>query len=428
MNVKISPATLIGLIQAPPSKSSMQRACAAALLHTGITHIHRPGISNDDIAAINIIKQLGATAVQEKDSLVVSSPGFPSNSHAGIITVNCGESGLSARMFASIAALSSSEIILTGEGSLLQRPMHFFEKLFPKLQVKIVSTNNCLPLHIQGSLQPAAITIDGSLSSQFLTGLLFAFGSSTKNTVIISVNDLKSKPYIALTLDVMKQFGYRIVQENYSSFTIHPIQREKVERVIHYTVEGDWSGASFLLVAGAISGTVKVAGLNMASSQADRAIMKVLSDSGAGIIEEAGTISITKKDLRAFRFDATDCPDLFPPLVTLAAYCKGTTIIKGISRLAAKESDRAKTLQEEFGKTGIRILLENDDMIIEGGTVKGSPVSSCNDHRIAMALAVAALAGDGDMIIEHAEAINKSYPSFFNDLKKAGAIPVIIEP
>jgi 3-phosphoshikimate 1-carboxyvinyltransferase len=419
MTTIVSPSIINGTLAAPASKSSMQRACAAALLHKGTTHIHNAGISNDDKAALNIIQQLGATIIFKNDFVEIISNGFGTNISEDK-TINCGESGLSIRMFSPIAALSSSTIKIIGEGSLQKRPMDFFDEIFPQLEIDIISTNGKLPLQIKGPLQPKNITIDGSLSSQFLTGLLFAFGEAATETVTISVIDLKSKPYIDLTLNVMANFGFNIVNDNYERFIIHPkIIKENEE--IEYTVEGDWSSASFLLVAGAIAGSVKLSGLDINSTQADKAIMEVLKLCGAKINISKDFIEISKTDLQAFEFDATDCPDLFPPIAALAAYCKGTTKIKGIHRLAAKESDRAKTLQDIFGKMGINILLENDEMIIEGGIVKSAEVSSHHDHRIAMAAAVAALRAEGKITITEADAINKSYPHFFEDLGQLGA-------
>jgi 3-phosphoshikimate 1-carboxyvinyltransferase len=295
--------------------------------------------------------------------------------------------------------------------------MDFFDEIFPQLEIEINSTKGKLPLQLKGPLQPKDITVDGSLSSQFLTGLLFAFGEAATETVMISVIDLKSKPYIDLTLDVMAHFGYNIVNDNYERFIINP--KENTENnLIEYTVEGDWSSASFLLVAGAIAGSVKLSGVDVHSAQADKAIMKVLDLCGAKINSTKDFIEITKADLHAFEFDATDCPDLFPPMAALAAYCKGTSKIKGTHRLAAKESDRAKTLQDIFGKMGIDIVLQNDEMIIEGGSIHSAEVSSHHDHRIAMAAAVAALGADGNITITEADAINKSYPQFFEDLKQ----------
>jgi 3-phosphoshikimate 1-carboxyvinyltransferase len=189
-----------------------------------------------------------------------------------------------------------------------------------------------------------------------------------------------------------------------------------------YTVEGDWSGAAFLLVAGAISGNITVKGLDVFSTQADKAVLQALISSGAGISIEPEKIELRPMPLKAFHFNATDCPDLFPPLVALAACCEGTTVIEGVSRLAHKESDRALTLQEEFGKMGIVIKLQDDLMIIEGGKgLKGASVHSRHDHRIAMACAVAALKAEGDTTIDCAEAINKSYPDFYSHLQHLGA-------
>ncbi len=420
MTTIVSPSTINGTLAAPASKSSMQRACAAALLHKGTTHIHNAGISNDDKAALDIIQQLGATVNIKNDYVEIISKGFGANIFQSKI-INCGESGLSIRMFSPIAALSSSTIDINGEGSLQKRPMDFFDNIFPQLGIDIISTNGKLPLQIKGPLLLKDITIDGSLSSQFLTGLLFAFGEAATEPVTITVIDLKSKPYIDLTLNIMKHFGFNIVNDHYERFIISPKTNRENED-IQYTVEGDWSSASFLLVAGAIAGSVRLSGLDVHSAQADKAIMEVLALCGAKINTTKDFVEISKADLHAFEFDATDCPDLFPPLAALAAYCKGTTKIKGIHRLAAKESDRAKTLQDIFGKMGIDIVLKNDEMIIEGGRIKSTEVSSHHDHRIAMAAAVAALGAAGSIAITEADAINKSYPQFFEDLRQLGAV------
>jgi 3-phosphoshikimate 1-carboxyvinyltransferase len=338
--------------------------------------------------------------------------------------MNCGESGLGIRMFTPIAALSNKEITINGSGSLITRPMNFFDEIFPQLGISIQSDKGKLPLKIKGPLQPNDITIDGSLSSQFLTGLLMAFGKAAAKPVTITVNNLKSKPYIDLTLQVMKHFGYDVVNNNFESFTINPVLSN--HKQINYTVEGDWSGGAFLLVAGAISGNIVVKGLDVFSTQADKAILQAIIDSGTNISVRDNEIELSGSPLgdrgKAFHFDATDCPDLFPPLVALASYCNGTTVIEGVNRLAHKESNRGLTLQEEFGKMGIEIKLQDDLMLIEGGNgLKGGTVHSHHDHRIAMACAVAALNATGETIIEEAEAINKSYPDFYEHIKSLGA-------
>lgn len=424
MKVTIHPGGLKGILQAPASKSSMQRACAAALLRKGRTLIHQPGHSNDDKAALDIIQRLGAQIQSAQDAIEVTSEGV----RPVATEVNCGESGLSIRMFTPIVALSASPIRITGAGSLVQRPMDFFDQVLPLLGVSIKSNAGKLPMEIQGPLQPLPITVDGSLSSQFLTGLLMAYSAAIqqqeqRNPVSITVTDLKSKPYIDLTLDVMEQFGLPVpVHHNYNEFVFPVNVARQSPGLVNYTVEGDWSGGAFLLVAGAIAGPITVRGLDPASTQADKTILTALQRAKAGVAIDAKQINLQPTKLQAFELDATDCPDLFPPLVALAAYCEGTTRIKGTSRLTHKESNRALTLQEEFGKMGVKIELTGDDMLVTSpAQVKGAVTHSRHDHRIAMACAVAALRAAGVTQIEEAQAVNKSYPDFYADLKQLGA-------
>ncbi|ANH80653.1 3-phosphoshikimate 1-carboxyvinyltransferase [Niabella ginsenosidivorans] len=439
MNRTIYPSTLAGNIYAPASKSSMQRACAAALLSTKKAIITNPGHSNDDKAAQGIIKALGAVITLVNDETIEINSSFlddPGNIRSKENSVNCGESGLSIRMFTPVVALCNNEVTINGEGSLVTRPMDFFDQVLPQLGVTISSNSGKLPLKVNGPLQPKDITIDGSLSSQFLTGLLMAFSvAPIDHPVTIQVKDLKSKPYIDLTLDVMQQFGMNVPEnKNYEAFIFKPAshpdshqnsdlksQVSNLKSQISYTVEGDWSGGAFLLVAGAIAGDIRVSGLQQSSTQADKKILEALMAANAGIAMEAKGIKLHAAPLTAFEFDATDCPDLFPPLVALAANCKGVTTIKGVSRLAHKESDRGLTLQQEFGKMGIQVELDGDWMHVHGGPVKGALVHSRHDHRIAMACATAALKANGPTTIEEAQAVNKSYPDFYEHLKQLGA-------
>ena len=420
MKVTIQPSQLKGIIQAPASKSSMQRACAAALLNIGETSIYNPGHSNDDKAALEIIQKLGAAVEFRGDDLLINSAGVNPVAEE----INCGESGLGIRMFTPLVALTNKKIIINGSGSLLTRPMDFFDEILPQLGVKVKTNEGKLPIEIQGPLQPATIEVDGSLSSQFLTGLLLAYAAAGAKDVSIKVKDLKSRPYIDLTLDVMNKFGFTVPEnKNYEEFvfTSEPVL-ESTHTGVHYKVEGDWSGGALLLVAGAIAGPITVRGLDLTSTQADKAIVDALMAANAGIAIEAKGIKIHPALMTAFYFDATDCPDLFPPLVALAAYCNGESTIKGVSRLAHKESNRAITLQEEFGKMGVKIDLTDDIMTVHGGIgVKGATVHSRHDHRIAMACAVAALKAEGETTIEEAGAVKKSYPDFYNDLEKLGA-------
>lgn len=396
----------------------MQRACAAALITPGTTIIDNFGNSNDEKAALDIIAKLGATINKLSNELAITSNDFIFRSQfpEKNVIVNVGESGLSMRMFAPIAGLFNFDIIFTGEGSILKRPMNFFDEILPLLDVEVHSNEGKLPVTLRGPLHPKNITVDGSLSSQFLTGLLFAFAKACTTPVSITVKNLSSRPYIDLTISVLKTFGFKIENQNYEIFTIFP--REPLQsHSIKYTVEGDWSNAAFLLVAGAIAGEVTLSGADLNSSQGDKNIMEALYDCGAGVTIHNKEITVKKNQLKAFQFDATHCPDLFPPLVALASYCKGTTTIKGVTRLLFKESNRAIALRDEFKKMKVEIELNGDLMQIHGGKeVKGANVSSHNDHRIAMATAVAALGAKGNMIISDAQAVKKSYPDFYKDI------------
>ncbi|MGL6269411.1 MAG: 3-phosphoshikimate 1-carboxyvinyltransferase, partial [Chitinophagaceae bacterium] len=307
--------------------------------------------------------------------------------------------------------------------SLVSRPMHFFDEILPQLGIQINSNNGKLPLMVQGPLKPANISVDGSLSSQFLTGLLMAYSAAGAEDVEIRVNDLKSKPYIDLTLSVMRSFEMAVPEvDNYERFIFRHHRKPIHSDILKYSVEGDWSGAAFLVVAGVISGDITITGLQPFSVQADKAILQAIESAGGKYFFKEDDLHVFKSPLKAFSFDATECPDLFPPLAVLAAYAEGRSVIKGTGRLTHKESNRALTLQEEFGKLGIRIDLEGDEMFIEGGGVlTGGNTHSHHDHRIAMALAVAALGANGPVIIEDAEAINKSYPAFYTDLHLLGA-------
>ncbi len=423
MNIQIKAGKVKGHVVANASKSAMQRACAAALIRKGVSVISNTGNSNDDLAALSIIKGLGATVEhtgQRKIRVKGTGPQIVSQSGS----VNCGESGLSIRMFTPIAALSKTPVTMLGEGSLTTRPMHFFEEVLPALGVQVQANGGVLPLTVSGPLQPENIVVDGTLSSQFLTGLLMAYAAQNPINASITVIDLKSKPYIDLTLEVLAAFGLP-VPEHHQHERFH-FRGEDLQDIpeVHYTVEGDWSGGAFLLVAAAIAGELTVEGLRNTSKQADKKIIDALLDAGAEVTVGEHEVQVKQDKLQAFQFDATHCPDLFPPLVALAANCNGISIIRGLRRLKHKESDRGTTLQEEFAKLGVTILLKDDEMHVYGEPgglkVRNTRCNSHHDHRIAMAVAVAALRADFDIDIRHADAVNKSYPDFWEHLKTAG--------
>ncbi|MEY4740156.1 MAG: 3-phosphoshikimate 1-carboxyvinyltransferase, partial [Bacteroidota bacterium] len=285
----VHPSRIAGTLCAPRSKSDMQRACAAALLHQGVTHIIDPGKSNDDLAALDVISKLGAEVAAQDNTVVVKSKGV----HPFFDEINCGESGLGIRMFTPIASLSSKELTISGTGSLLSRPMHFFDAIFPRLAISIHSNAGRLPLVIKGPMLPSSIEVDGSLSSQFLTGLLMAYSAAGATDVTITVKDLKSKPYIDLTLGVLTSFGMKVpVVKDYETFTFSAVDHVQPVGEISYLVEGDWSGASFLFVAGAIAGGISIQGMKADSVQADMKILEAIKDAGASLRYEDGVYHV----------------------------------------------------------------------------------------------------------------------------------------
>lgn len=387
----------------------MQRAIAISALAQGTSHLYGYSSSNDSDAALRIAENLGATVSVDGEVVTITGGLKPKS-----LELNCGEAGLGIRMFTPIASLWNEKITLHGEGSLKVRPVDVLENPLRQLGVQISTNNGFVPVTVCGPMLGGYATVDGSLSSQILTGLLIASPYAQKD-VILCVKDLKSKPYIDITLDMMKKFGVAVGRHEYDSFVVPAEQKYQAQ---DFKIEGDWSGASFLLVAAALNGEITVENISINSCQADKAIIEVLQLVGANICINDNSISVSHKDLNPFNFDATECPDLFPPLVSLAAHCKGVSVIKGVSRLAHKESNRALVLQTEFAKVGLKIELKDDEMLVYGSALQGGKIHANNDHRIAMAGAVAALLAQNAIEIENPECVAKSYPNFWEDLAK----------
>ena len=410
MKTTIHKGRIAGSITAPASKSYAQRAVAAALLAGGETTLTHLDLCNDTRAALDVARRLGASVSHEGTTYTIRGGLNPVSTK-----LNIGESGLATRLFTPIASLCHMPITINGEGSILRRPIEMMEEPLQALGVEVISNGGYLPISVKGPMRGGEIHVDGSLSSQFITGLLMALPLSPNDTVL-HVENLKSRPYVDMTIDLAARFGVAIKHNNYEQFYIAGGQ--------HYTpctynIEGDWSGASCLLVAGATAGSITIRNLNHISLQADLAIIEALARAGAEIITTNSSVTVHGGPLHAFEFDATDCPDLFPALAALAASCEGTSVLTGTQRLTYKESNRAETIAEVFGRLGIGVdLSEENTMRITGGPVSSAVVDSHNDHRIAMAAAVAALSSDDSVVIEGADAADKSYPNFWKDLDK----------
>lgn len=438
MKETVYPSAVRGRVAAPASKSYAQRALAAALLvpacdnPAGWSELRHMGLCNDTSAAVETVRRLGAKVrYGDSSGIYYIEGGFLRTSPAEL---SVGESGLSARLFTPIAAQSPAPITVTGEGSILRRPVA--AGMVGPLRdlgaaVRYGGEEGFLPLTVSGPLRGGTVEVDGSLSSQFITGLLMALPLSAEDTRLV-VRSPKSVPYLAMTLEVLRAFG--IEAEAAADWTEFRIPGGQTYRAAMYSVEGDWSGASCLLVAGAVAAEkegegVAVSNLNPRSLQADRAIVEALRRAGVQVAFSGQVLTVrrTEERLRGFEFDATDCPDLFPALAALAAFCEGTTRLRGTTRLTHKESDRAATIAAEFAKLGVEIdLSQPDTMLVRGATQGQHPVltvrhallESHNDHRIAMAAAVAALRADSPVVLDGAEAVNKSYPGFWDDLNR----------
>lgn len=399
-----------GSVTAPPSKSYAQRAIAAALLCRGETVLTNMVYCNDTRAALQVARDLGAEVVCTEDACTIRGGLRPSGRE-----LNVGESGLATRLFTPVTALCGEEIVLTGEGSLLGRPISMMEAPLRELGAEISSREGYLPIRVKGPVRGGQATVDGSLSSQFITGLLMSLPLAERDTTM-NVADLKSKPYIDMTIGLLEAFGIEIKHNDYKQFFIEGGQHYTAAR---YNIEGDWSGASCLLVAGATAGEATVRNLNPLSLQADTAIIDALTRAGAEITTTRDSVTVRRNELRAFEFDATHCPDLFPALAALAAGCRGTSVLRGTRRLVHKESDRARTIADVFSRMGIDIDLSEENLMrITGGPIRSATVESHNDHRIAMAAATAALNSDDSVVVRRAEAVNKSYPGFWDDLRR----------
>lgn len=397
-----------GSITAPPSKSYAQRAVAAALLCKGETTLTNMALCNDTRAALQVAADLGASVSLDGNTYTIRGGLNPK-----CTSLNIGESGLATRLFTPITALCDREITLYGTGSILKRPIAMMEGPLNALGARTTSNNGYLPIRICGPMHGGNITVDGSLSSQFITGLLMTLPTVAQDT-ILTVENLRSRPYIDMTIGLLKEFDIDIQHNDYQQFYIKGGQQY---RPIRYNIEGDWSGASCLLVAGAVSGEVTIHNLNPLSLQADTAIIDALTRAGAEIITTTDSVTVRKSKLHAFQFDATHCPDLFPALAALAANCEGTSTIRGTHRLTHKESNRAQTIADTFTRMGIQTDIETDDLMqITGGPIHSATVESYNDHRIAMAAAVSALTCDDRITIRNANAVDKSYPEFWDDL------------
>lgn len=413
MEKQIKPNLRSGIIAIPASKSDAQRAYLAAALSHGKSVITGWGKSLDEKAMLAAITELGAviTISPDNELIITGIEQFPKKA-----TISAGESGLGIRLLSMICAAHPGVFQIHGEGSLKVRPMLFLEEYLPLFGARCKTTGGAVPLEITGPMHGADTTVDGSMSSQFISGLLMALPLIQGDSVVHAEN-LKSTPYVNMTLQTLEAFGIDVRKEKGRSAYV--IEGGQFYQATPYQIDADWSSASYWLVASAIGHDIALSGLRLDSLQADKALMSFLQAANCHVSFDQDTICVDGSERKAFTVDATDCPDLFPALVTLAAYCDGISTIKGASRLEHKESHRGLTLQSEFAKLGVRIDLTADELFIHGtGIVNGGVVTSHNDHRIAMCLAIAGTLSSAPITVLLAESVSKSYPDFWDHLEQ----------
>lgn len=411
---KITPGKLFsGNIRIPASKSYGQRALVCALINPNKTFVYGLGSSDDELAVLTLIQDLGARITTYQDHIEIQGIDFEkSNSNQ----VSMGESGLATRMLTPILALFSDKIEIHGHGSLLNRSMEFFDRYLPELNVQFTSNQHKVPFQVKGPLKPKSISVDASASSQYITGLIYAFVASRINeSITLTLENPTSIPYIELSLEVLQEMNIHLSLKNNQIDFNQPISFSPST----LQVEGDWSSASYFLVAAAIQGKIKLENLRKSSRQADRKLVEVLLDFGANVSQTETEITVESKEHHAFVFDATHCPDLFPALAVLAVFGDSVSKIKGVSRLFNKESNRGLSIQTEFNKMGIQVDIQDDWMFVyPKKELIGATFHSHRDHRIAMACSVLAHFAHGESSIVNSGVVSKSYPDFFSDFQK----------
>ena len=418
MAIEILPKALNGTVHVPPSKSISHRAIIAGALSQAKSTINNVVLSEDIKATINALVSLGVHMDNRQDEgdrhqLIIHGKGSLEPVET---TIDCIESGSTLRFLIPIAALVGGRVTFQGRGKLIERPLNIYYEIFEKQGIEYRSSDGKLPLTILGRLKPDRFHVRGDVSSQFITGLMFALPLLNEDSEIIMETPLESKGYVDLTIDVLKNFGVHVENNNYTSFYIKGNQKYTPTT---FNVEGDFSQAAFWLAGGVLSGSVACKGLNMNSLQGDKEILKIIQAMGGRLEINDDCITAYKSNMKAIDIDASQIPDLVPIFAVMAALSEGRAAIKNAGRLRIKESDRLKAIAMELNKIGGKITELDDGLVIEGvKRFTGGTVDCWNDHRIAMALAIAATRCNKPLVIMGQESVKKSYINFWDDYKK----------
>ncbi len=431
---------------APCSKCFAQRAILAAALAEGTSHLSGFSTCEDNLSAIEVARSLGAKVTRHAEHVKIEGIGAKSPESMNIEKLDVGQSGLLARLCIPLsAALSRCDTIITGRGTLLNRPLTGANDIMAAFGILLKNedshkgTQVCIPLKVKGKFYPGRAEISGNAGSQLISGLLMTLPLFSANSQLF-VSEPKSIPYMFITQDIAAKFGIKIESElegdakmleeqdwsycNGIYFKIKGGQRYKAADI---ELESDWSAAACFLTYGALFGEAEVLGLNTDSIQADITILDILSDAGACISYDETVVSVKRAPMQAFEYDLNNAPDLIPLASLIAAFCPGESTIYGVSRLKNKECDRAQAICETLKKMGVEIQLIEDGFKIKGmslcqrftsrNLLHGGNYSSFHDHRMVMMLSIAQMGADSPIMIDDTECVSKSFPSFFEEMK-----------
>ncbi|SHH99835.1 3-phosphoshikimate 1-carboxyvinyltransferase [Clostridium collagenovorans DSM 3089] len=435
--IRILPKSLSGKVTIPPSKSMSHRALICSGLSNGKSIIDNVEFSKDIIATSEALRAIGVEIVNISEEFSalqklsvdgckfnenIKNKDINSRKCEDKIVIQCNESGSTLRFLIPIAMTLDKALEFIGKGKLVERPLKTYYDIFENQGIKYSTNNGQLPLEVNGSLKAGEYEVKGNISSQFISGLLFTLPLLDGDSKIIITTELESKGYIDLTLSMLNKFSIKIENKDYREFIIKGNQEYKSR---NYRVEGDFSQGAFFLVGGLLSGEISVLDLDIKSLQGDKEILDIINKmKGKYIVkddENNKSVITSKCETKGAVIDASQCPDLVPIVSVLAALSEGETRIIKAERLRIKESDRLKAMCTELNKLGAEVSETEDGLIIKGKkTLKGGRVNSWNDHRIAMALAIASIKCEEEVIIENSTVVDKSYPRFWDDFAKLG--------
>ncbi|MEM3381741.1 MAG: 3-phosphoshikimate 1-carboxyvinyltransferase [Candidatus Bathyarchaeia archaeon] len=408
---------LTGRVEAPGSKAHTHRTFIASLLSEGESKISGALESDDIEATIRAVEAFGAKVERTSEHTIISSNGrieTPKN------PVECGESGATLRFIIPIAALATGDTRICFSGTLRRRPLQPYLESLTQIGVDARLEGEGKVKVRGGGIEGGKIELRGDISSQFISGILFATPKAERDTELILTTPLESSSYVDLTINILEKHRVKIFKIGSRGYWIKAGQRYIP---FNHRIPGDFSSAAYILAAGAVAGSnVKVTNLDLDSLQSDRAILDILKSAGAELKISNQEVEVSRSRLSAFELDATDCPDLVPACTALASFAEGETTIRNAGRLRFKESDRLAALRIEFGKMGVKIMETEDGLIVQGQKrLHGAEINPHNDHRIAMACAVVALGIKDQTVITNMECVKKSYPRFFEDIASLGA-------